>query len=398
MTAAQDERPEAGGTLSGMALALGSVPNVMSIILLVPVMPALMRHFGDLPNAVLWVPLLLTLPGICAAGFAPVAGYLGDRFDKRYLLAGFAFAFAIFGAAPLLLNDFRLIVLTRLAVGACQVSILILSMAVISDLYNGPPRDRWLSVQTMAATFAALLLLPVGGWLGDILTWRGPFVVYLAGLPLAVAYWRLGRGSGATHSATPAPTPPWSALPWKWLLGFATVSIPAAMMFYALQLQIGLALSAAGVATAGKIGLLSAIATIGIPAGAALYLRMGHVPFATLLRMAVAVAALTLIALPFCRTIPLFVVVSLVNLGACGLMLPTLVTHLSRNLEPAVRARGIGVWKSAFSIGMFLTVACTSLIVKLSGSSVLIALASLGGVVLVGVAVSIMAGAARRSA
>lgn len=108
----------------GVALSLASVPNVMSIILLVPIMPKLMLQFRDVTNAIFWVPTLMTLPGLCAAGFAPIAGYLRDRFDKRLLPVTFTLVFSLFGAAPVLLSDFAQIAFTRFIVGICQVSIL----------------------------------------------------------------------------------------------------------------------------------------------------------------------------------------------------------------------------------------------------------------------------------
>lgn len=376
------------GTMQGFLLAMSSVLTVMAVVVLVPVMPTLMHTFSGIPNAGFWVPSLLSLPGLCAALFAPVAGSLGDRFNKHYLITGFAIAYCVFGAMPAVLSDFALIAATRIIVGASAAAVLVLSMALIGDYFDDLGRERWLSVQAMAATLSSLAVMPLAGLLGAWLGWHGAFLAYLLIMPLAI-----GLGyfcwDPRSESNTPVESAPWSALPWSWMIGFCLISIATAMLFYALQLQLGLTLAAVGVIDSAMIGTLSAVAMIGVPAGAFLFMKVAHFPFARLLSIELLVAGATLAALKFC-SLPVLVGVAFLNLAACGMMLPTMVTHISKRLHPAVRGRGIGIWQSAFSIGQFFSVSGISLVMRSGERTVLDALGTYGTVAAVGAAVALV--------
>lgn len=361
----------------GLTLALSSSVSVMAVVALAPALPMMMQAFHDIPNAAFWVPSLLSVPGLGAAFLSPFMGLLGDRFGRRKLMIASCVAFAVAGALPLILHDFTAIYISRVIVGVGQTGVLVLSTALIGDCFTGMRRDRWMSVQTMVATFAALILLPLGGVLGAWQGWRGPFWIFLAGLPLAVAMWKFCREPTRSTSGA-ASLAPWSSLPWRWLLGVCVISVFASILFYALQLQLGLALAAVGVADAGRIGLLSALAATGVPVGAFLFWKLNKMAFGWLLITELLICGATLTAMGFVTNVATFVVVAFCNLVGCGLILPTLATHVTSRLEPAVRGRGVGIWLSAFSTGQFLSVGVTGITVERAGATVLDALHALG--------------------
>jgi predicted MFS family arabinose efflux permease len=365
------------GVPQGLALILGSTLSVMAAIVLAPVLPQLMVAFRDVPNSNFWVPALVSVSGLGAALFSPFAGLIGDRYGRRIPLIVFCILFTIAGIAPLVLNDFSSIFLTRVVVGIASMGVLILSIALIGDCFSGASRDRWFAIQAMTASFSALVLLPLSGFLGAWLGWRGPLLIFLLGLPLAIAYWALFRNMPA-EADTSASRVAWSALPWPWLMGICLISIFSALFFYALQLQIGLALAAVGVTDPARIGMLSGLAIAGTPIGAVLFVKAAAYPFGRLLRLQLLVNGVTLMMLRYCEDYRIFVLVAFVNLLSSGMMLPTFVTHVTRHLEGAVRGRGIGVWQAAFSAGQFLSVGATGLVMRRPGSTVLDAFWFLG--------------------
>jgi MFS family permease len=362
-------------------LIVGSALTVMAAIALAPVLPAMMEAFGEVPHANFWVPAVLSVAGLGGALSAPLAGLIGDRYGRRGPLIGFSALFALAGALPLVLDDFPTIFATRIIVGVACMGVLVNSTAMIGDLFVGPARDRWLAGQAVVATFSALLFMPVAGFLGAGLGWRGPFLLFLVGLPLAVAYLHLPHRSRA-DAASIEPPAGWAALPWPWLLRISLVFAGCAMLFYAVQMQIGLALAAVGVADPARIGLLSVVAVAGIPAGAIVFMKVAAQPFGRLIRWEVLISGATLMAMRHVDDYRAFLALAFVNLMANGMMIPTLMTHLTRHLEERVRARGIGISQAAFSAGQFLSVGATALVMQRPGATVLDAfwLLGLGGV------------------
>ncbi|MEH3106453.1 MAG: MFS transporter [Sphingomonas fennica] len=376
------------GRPQGFVLVLPSTLTVMGGIILAPVLPDLMAAFGHVPDHIFWVPALLAVPGLIAGLLSPLAGFAGDRWGRRTLLIAATLAYAVVGLLPLVLTDFAAIFVARMALGLTEAFILVLSTALIGDYFSGRDRNRWLSGQTITATAAALVLLPVGGLLGSALGWRGPFLAYGLALPLAVALWRL-TWDMRSHGDAGVPAP-WSALPWAWLLRLCAISIFGSILFYAVQFQIGLGLSAIGLVDSGRIGIFSAVATLGVPVGALCFWRVSDQPFARLLAAELLLAGVTLVGLGQVHAIGPFVALAFLNLVACGLLLPTLLTTAARGLDAGVRGRGIGIWQACFSIGQFASVAVTAGVrIAWPGTSVLAAFSLLGWIALAVAAASL---------
>lgn len=368
------------GSIQGFSLILVSTLTVMALIVLAPVLPQLMVAFHDVPNAGFWVPALISVAGLGAAIFAPFAGFVGDRFGRRIPLIGCCIAFTIFGCLPLVLDDFTAIFISRLALGIAYTGILVLSTALITDCFSGESRSRWFGGQALAATSSALVFLPLGGVLGEWLGWRGPFLTFLVGLPFALTYWIFFRDLREEEELSASRDVGWSALPWRWLMGVNLVSVLVAMLTFAVQLQIGLALAAVGITDAARIGFLSGIAFIGIPAGALLFMRVALWPFGRLLRLQLLVLGATLMMLRSTGDYRAFLAVVFINLIAGGMVLPTFITYVTQRLDGPVRARGIGVWQAAFPVGQFLAVGVTSLIMSSLGIAILDAFWVLGAI------------------
>ena len=62
-----------------LALLAASSLTVMAGATMSPSLPAMQSHFHDVPDVAYWVKLLLTLPALFIALFAPVAGWVAAR-------------------------------------------------------------------------------------------------------------------------------------------------------------------------------------------------------------------------------------------------------------------------------------------------------------------------------
>ena len=173
------------GTLQGVLLLLPITMAVMGLIVLVPVLPAMMAHFRDVPGVEYLVPLMLTLPALCVALLSPVAGVVVDFFGRRTTLIASLFVYALIGIMPIFLESLTAIIFSRAALGAAEALIVISSTTLIGDYFHGREREKWLANHTAVASISSILLALVGGALGSF-GWRAAFSAYGVSILFAV--------------------------------------------------------------------------------------------------------------------------------------------------------------------------------------------------------------------
>ncbi|MGI5459131.1 MFS transporter [Streptomyces sp. CA-249302] len=164
----------------------GSCLPVLGAVLLAPVLPDLQERFGSVPEVAALVPMILTIPALTLALFAPFAGVVIDRLGRKRLLVVATVLYAVFGTAPLWLDSFDALLISRALLGAAEACIITSCTTLLGDFYGGRARDRYLALQTVCATTAATVFLILGGAMGDT-DWRAPVRLYAVGLLLAPA-------------------------------------------------------------------------------------------------------------------------------------------------------------------------------------------------------------------
>ncbi|OJW06886.1 MAG: MFS transporter [Planctomycetales bacterium 71-10] len=119
---------------------------------------------------------------------SPVMGWLGDRYDRRMLLAsGVAlWSFATVGSAFSL--DFYHMFFWRSLLGVGEASYGVIAPTLIADLFPVEKRGRAMGVYYLALPVGGALGYGIGGWIGEHWGWSRAFlVVGLPGLLAAVA-------------------------------------------------------------------------------------------------------------------------------------------------------------------------------------------------------------------
>jgi MFS transporter, DHA1 family, multidrug resistance protein len=132
----------------------------------------------------------LTMSG-CLAGLALgqlVAGPLSDSLGRKFpLLAGLA-AFAVLSVACVLARDIETLIAFRFLQGMAGAAGVVLSLAMVRDMYEGSNLARVLGSLTLVFGLAPVLAPVVGGQILRFTSWRGVFAVLAAvGLVLLVA-------------------------------------------------------------------------------------------------------------------------------------------------------------------------------------------------------------------
>ncbi|MCR5870760.1 MFS transporter [Sphingomonas sp. J344] len=335
-------------TRHGVILMLTAVMPTMAIIALVPVLPLLMREFADVPGAAVLVPMALTIPALCVALFSPVAGWLSDKLGRKRLLIAALVGYAGFGLLPLLLDDLRMILGARVALGVTEAIIMTVATALVGDYFTGERREKWVSIQIATASVSAIVLIAAGGALGEALGSRGPFWLYLLALPVALAAALILFEPAKTAASAPA-----AAGKAQGIAMLVAITFGIGMLFYTLIVQLGPVIEATGVTSPATIGLAGAAANLGVMAGSMLFGRLKGWSGQTLLSIGLPLVALGYVGIAlstsFALTAACAVVISIGN----GLMLPTMLAWVLRRLPPETRGRGTGVWTGSFFLAQF---------------------------------------------
>ena len=339
------------GFATGLALLLPITLSVMAIVLLAPVLPQLMAEFASVPGADYLAPMVLTVPALCVALLSPVAGILGDYFGRRRLLIASLVVYGIVGVAPVFLTDLHALIASRVAVGAAEALIMVLTTTLIGDFFSGATRDRWLAAQTSVASLSALLFFNLGGWLGRE-GWRTPFWVYASALLMLVLVLR--------HTWEP-PSPAkdvsvsWKGFPVARFVGILLVTIFGSTLFYTVQIHASVGLDQLGLKDPARIGFLTSIASLGVPLGTFIYARVTGTRASRLLLVEFLALGIGFALMSRATSATTFLVGCGINQIGAGMLLPTLLVWAMSQLHYEVRGRGAGLWNGAFSLGQWLS-------------------------------------------
>ena len=362
--------PRTAGVAQGLVLSLATFLPIMAMISLAPAIPRLIEHFGDTPNVKVLVPMLLSVPAICIAIASPLSGLLTDRLGRRRVLIAAVVIYGIFGMAPLLLDDLYAILATRVGVGVSEAMLFTTGKTLIGDYFAGERRQRWVGYQNAIDAALGTATWLAGGLLAAV-SWRAPFFLYLLSIPLLIAVLFLiwepaaeaADGSGQRPAAAPA-TP----FPWKRMAVVFAVTLFAGAMYFSYPVNIARALTELGVADASRIGVLTAIASIGTPLGALLFARAAFISTPAMLGIAFAVIGLSFIAIGVSGHFYAATGFGFIEQIGNGLMGAVLTVWCLSSLPFEHRGRGMGIWGTFMVAGIFLSPLIFAFVEKLTGS------------------------------
>lgn len=157
--------------------------TVMAGATIAPGLPGLVEHFKDYPDADFLSRLILTVPGLAIALSASPAGWVADKLGRRVLLQAGIALYIVAGSAGLWVDDLIVLLVSRFLLGIAVGMIMVCSMALLTDHFQGPERDRAMGIQSSAMAIGGIAFISLGSVLADM-SWRAPFLVYLMPLGL----------------------------------------------------------------------------------------------------------------------------------------------------------------------------------------------------------------------
>lgn len=352
-------------TLHGAVLLMAAVLPVMAIVSLVPVLPLLLVEFSGVPGSEFLVPMALTIPALCVAVFSPLAGWLSDRLGRKSVLIAALLVYTGLGLLPWFLADLRLIIASRVGLGIAEAAIMTVATAMIGDYFHGEVRQRWIALQVGVVSLSAIVLIAVGGALGEALGSRGPFLLYLLALPIAAVVAVVLFEPAAREHATGTG----GKLPMERVLPLSAITLGAAVLFYTIVVQLGPLLTDIGVMSPAVIGAAGAGVNLGHVTGSYTFHRLKSWSGPALLVAGFGIAAVGYLGIGFSDDLPTRLGAAFVASVGAGMLLPTLLAWILRELPPAVRGRGTGFWTGTFFLGQFIApIVAVALSGQLGGS------------------------------
>jgi len=112
---------------------------------------------------------------------APVFGYLGDRFPRKYLMLGGVLVWSLATAASGLAHGFGQLFAIRMVVGVGEACFVTMGPSWISDVFAATRRNTALTLFYVAIPFGSAIGFTIGSQFAQHSDWRGAFIY--AGLP-----------------------------------------------------------------------------------------------------------------------------------------------------------------------------------------------------------------------
>lgn len=280
------------------AISLAAVAVTLGVQAVSPALPALQRELGLNSAEIGWFTTAYVLPGVLLT--VPL-GILGDSLDRRTL---FCVALAVYGFAALAQitsTNYVFLLAMRALQGTCFAAAMPLTITVVGQAFKRSERIRALATRNAVLT-GSEVVLPIGGALLVGISWRVPFVVQTATIPLAIWCYAIlddnQSGSGrkryarALFSVLRSQPGMFAVL----LTAFSRYSFKLAMLAYLPVLLVneeGASITQAGIVVSGS-ALVAAFTAMKVPAAVRRF-RPSSAVIAAVATAAVATAAFSIV-------------------------------------------------------------------------------------------------------
>ncbi len=348
------------GLPQGLTVIIAGFLPILAIVSMFPAIPAIIGHFAPTdPSAMTKVPSMVTAPGLTIALVALFAGVLVDRFGRRKLLLISTFFYGIIGTAPFFLEDLNAIYASRLLLGLCEAAILTTINTLIADYWPDSGRRTWLALQGVVGPFLSSIMIFFAGTM-TAWRWNGIFLLYLLALPIFVAMLRymyepqsdttVRQILGIDEKGVAA-----TAFPWRAIGGIAALTLFSSAIYYVFIVNGATVWQELGVSDPQSIGQITALPTLFILLGAAIFWWAGKRGMGTHWQIAIFLALLGagLSVMGLTRNWQGMIAGMALQQTGAGMAIPTLIAWAQSQLPFQHRGRGMGMWTATFFFGQF---------------------------------------------
>lgn len=376
-------RPNSNSFPTKATLLLVSTLTVMAGATIAPSLPAMQEHFKEVPDAALWVRLVLTLPALFIVLGSLIAGVVVDRFGRKPLLLAAVALYGLAGASGYVLNSLFHILIGRAFLGFAVAAIMVTATTLITDYYTGATRAAFLGLQAAFMGLGGVIFLSLGGFLADQ-NWRFPFLIYLfAWLLVPLIIWAISEPQRTINPANQdgisgsAP-----AFPVKLLAFIYGIALLSQIIFYLIPVQLPFYLKELANANASQSGLAIALATLFSAISSLFYGKIKQrLGFFSILVVAFGLMGAGYSIIGLVNQYALVLLGLAIAGSGLGLLMPTLNLWIASEVSDAAKGRALGGSTMFFFLGQFLSPLISQPVSQAVGLSATYALA--GGLMLV---------------
>ena len=366
------DEPRRPGIGQGLTVIIAGFLPLLAIVSMFPAVPAMIRHFSADPAASWKVPAMVSAPGLSIAIVALFVGVLVDRYGRRPLLLVATLLYGVFGAVPFLLESLDQIYVSRLLLGCTEAVILTVLNTLIADYWDGAGRRNWLTLQGLVGPALSSGMIFFAGNLAAW-RWNGIFLLYLVAFPIFLAMLRY-MYEPRSHAHAPSAADdagratPAALVPTMLLVGGVTLFSSA--LYYVFIINGGLVWQELGISDPKSIGQITALPTLFILVGAAIFWQMGRMGVSARTQVAAFLAVLGtgLAVIGLASDWRMMVLGTAIQQTGAGMGVPTLIAFAQSRFAPQHRGRGMGVWTACFFFGQFSSPLLVSLVRSAAGT------------------------------
>ena len=376
-------------------IVLASSLTIFAGAMVGPALPLIADQFAAHRFATLYVPLVLTIPGLVIALTASFAGVVADRCGRTRLLAAGLVLYAVAGMSGLILESLEAIIVGRMFLGLAVACIMTGATALIVDYWQDGARVRAFGIQAAAVGFGGVAFPLFAGVLAQS-GWRAPFAGYLVALPLIVV-------ASLTLKDVPRAETRSAGTSARFPIAFALVIFVLAavcmMAMYAIPLRIPFLLRKLGYDSpllhAASLALPSFVAAIASLSAWRLQSRMSAPGIVAVTFGAITLGYLVVASTESLAAILLGLAISGIGFG---LNTPNLMSWLQQGVPAAMRGRAAGGYTTAVFLGQFLATFLFALLARATNFAGTFAAVAAGSATVALIALLTFAGSRRHSA
>lgn len=342
------------GPKQGFVIQIASSLTIVGAVMVAPMLPKLNAEFASAsPQAAELVPLIATGPALAIALFAPIAGFLSDRFGRKAMLLAGCLIYALVGFLPAVLHDLNSILVARLIFGCAEAIIMTCCATLIADYWAGDERAKYINRQVVTIGVVGAAFFVIGGVVGET-SWRYPFYLYLLPLLFLPVIARvLWEPSRRNEGKAEQETFPGREVIRTSASSYFLIFMGMVAVFIVPVMAPGI-LVALGVTSSSLIGLATGFGLLATLTGSIAWPfarnRLGVAGVNALLLALVALGLWLLTRATGYSSV--LVAIAIHGFGA-GFLVPNAMLPLLRKLPPKYRARGAGVFTSCLYLGQF---------------------------------------------
>ena len=167
------------------ALFSSTSMTVFGSMIIATSIPAIEKHFADIPHIQTLSKLILTLPALFIMLFSPLGGILIDKFGRLKFLISSMILWSISGMLGAVWENIYWILFSRALFGIATAFVMTTASTLVADYYVGEERSKALGIQGFATACSSAIFMCIGGILAHF-DWHYPFFVYGLGIFLSI--------------------------------------------------------------------------------------------------------------------------------------------------------------------------------------------------------------------